>query len=225
MYCGHLRLLSHISFKSTQNGLYETFRLHIYLDQIYIYFFYVFEICGSQVVPLRIYCSFNIEPHCFFMCVYINNDPQNLVAICRNIGIFMFSHNCPPVKYIHLLLHYHTTISYHTIHRNLTLHTLVFKTRGHPSGVVWSRQRNALSFLALSWFVLCGQNRNRAAYVFKLWIRPKYFRVVFSNARQKYIMHTLYMHVKNGNLLQNHGIYYTWPDIKHINRIIISQEM
>ena len=34
------------------------------------YIFDVFAIWGSQAFPLKIYCGFKIEPHCFHVCVY-----------------------------------------------------------------------------------------------------------------------------------------------------------
>ena len=57
LYWGYLSFFhKEISFKLTRNGLYERFNymslnsflLHIYLYQICVYVFYVFEICGLQ---------------------------------------------------------------------------------------------------------------------------------------------------------------------------------
>ena len=49
---------------------YERLSLHIYLYQICVYAFYVFEICGLQAFQFKIYRSFNLEPHRVF--AYIN---------------------------------------------------------------------------------------------------------------------------------------------------------
>ena len=53
---------------------------------IRIKFLNMFFVIWNLWFPLKIYCSFNIEPHCFYVCVY-QRWPLTLMAICRNMGI------------------------------------------------------------------------------------------------------------------------------------------
>ena len=56
-----------------------------------------FAIWSSHWFPVEIYCSLNIQLHCFH--VYVCQCwPQNLVAICRNMGIYDVFMLCPPGK-------------------------------------------------------------------------------------------------------------------------------
>ena len=48
-----------------------------------------------QAFPLKIYCRFNIEPHCFHAYV-CQCWPQTLAAICRNMGVCDVFTLCPP---------------------------------------------------------------------------------------------------------------------------------
>ena len=58
-----------------------------WIESTNMFFFYSFEIWGPQVFPLNIYCSSNMEPHCFNVSLY-QRWPQTLVIICRNMDIY-----------------------------------------------------------------------------------------------------------------------------------------
>ena len=53
---------------SLSNGLIGRFIIHIYS--------HVFEIWDAQAFSLEIYCSFNIETYCLYVCVYIKDAPK-----------------------------------------------------------------------------------------------------------------------------------------------------
>ena len=75
----------------------------------------------------------------------------------KHVFFLMLSPNWPPGKYIQVLSYHQQYIGLHRYHiipykykHNLTytrVHTSVFKTRGHSSGLVWSRQCNVFSCL------------------------------------------------------------------------------
>ena len=73
-------------FKLRWNCLYGRFILQIYSDEICEYVFHAFAIWDSQAFPLKIYCDFSRETHCFYVCV-CQWWPQTLVAVGRDMGI------------------------------------------------------------------------------------------------------------------------------------------
>ena len=81
-----------------ENGLYGIFSLHMYSDLIYEQIFCAFSICGSQALPLKICCRFNINPHC--LCI------STMLQICRNMEIFLcvFTAVATKGKYIQFYL-------------------------------------------------------------------------------------------------------------------------